>query len=75
MQNITVGDQSFPSDTLSEVVVPGANATLSETILTLDSMRGGDGEDGNNAAIQNIVVAGQTYNSDSLTYVVSGSNS
>ena len=33
-------------------------------------MQGGDGNDCNNAAMQNIIVAGQTYNSDALTSVV-----
>ena len=62
MQKITVGNQSFTSDALSDLVFPGASATLSGTIMSLDPMQGGDGNDGNNAARQNVVVVGQTYN-------------
>ena len=41
MQNITVGGQTFASNTLSEVVFPGTTANLENGVLTLESLQGG----------------------------------
>ena len=46
MQTIRVGSNVYTSDTLTEVVFPGASATLNGTILTIDSMKGEDGVEG-----------------------------
>ena len=48
MQTIKVGSNVYTSDTLTEVVFPGASATLNGTILTIDCMKGEDGVDGTN---------------------------
>ena len=51
MQTISVGGQTFNSNDLTSVVFPGATATLVNGVLTLDSMRGEDGQDGSDAVV------------------------
>ena len=58
MQQIRVGTSVFNSDSLTEVVFPGANATLSGTILTLESMQGQQGGQGNDDAAAAFRAAG-----------------
>ena len=74
MQNKTLGGQSYTSGTLTEVIFPGATATLNGTVLTLDSMKGDDGDtvhgnDGIYAAMQNVVIGDNTYTADDITTV------
>ena len=70
MQTIRVGTNVYNSESLTEVVFPNANATLSGTILTLGSMQGPQGDVGPAAAMQTSVVNCQTFNSNHLTTVV-----
>ena len=51
MQTISVGCQVYNSSVLTSVVSPGANATLLNGALTLDSMQGEDGQYGSDATV------------------------
>ncbi|MDA8583351.1 collagen-like protein [bacterium] len=70
MQTIRGGTNVYNSEGITEVVSPGANATLSGTILTLDPMQGSSVSDGAAAAMQTISVGGLVYNFSVLTSVV-----
>ena len=44
MQSISVGNQTFASERLAQVVFPGATANLADGVLTLDSMQDEKGD-------------------------------
>ena len=71
MQKITVGGQTYSSDSLNEVVFTGSVASLENGVLTLNSLQGTRGDDGLNAVMQTITVGSETFHTDSLTSVVS----
>ncbi|MDA8583352.1 hypothetical protein N9L68_03940 [bacterium] len=78
MQNITVGEHTFQTNSFVELVFPGANATLdSSGVLTLESRRGpprdvvngDDGEDGQSTAMQNVKIGDDTYTATNINTV------
>ena len=74
MQNITVGGITYSSDPLTNVVFNGTTVTLDGSTLNIQPLQGNDGQDGNDGApatMQNITVGGNTYESSTLSSVVS----
>ena len=77
MQSIAVGGQVFNSDSLTQVIFP-ATGTLSGTVLTVEFLKGQDGDAGQDgqpgaeAAMQTAKVQGTRYTATDIAEVEFG---